>query len=219
MQPNKRKRIAIAATTTIAAAILVAAGVTISINSPNNMDGTPSGDLVLTIPELTIMAEVQGAVVNPGVYELPDDARVNDLVLAAGGLKTYKVTLSGLNLAAPVTDGQTCYRPNGRCLNINTATVEEFDSLPGIGPSRAADIIAARRQLGGFSSVQDLTMVSGIGPATLDKITTEDCVTVDANMTSSVTSTMSDDTGSSAPSNDHSLQLSSTSTPRQPLKN
>ena len=47
MQPNKRKRIAIAATTTIAAAIvLVAAGVTISINSPDNMDGTPSGDLV-----------------------------------------------------------------------------------------------------------------------------------------------------------------------------
>ena len=86
MQPNKRKRIAIAATTTIAAAILVAAGVTISINSPNNMDGTPSGDLVLTIPELTIMAQVDGAVVTPGVYELPDDARVNDLVLAAGGL-------------------------------------------------------------------------------------------------------------------------------------
>ena len=197
MQPNKRKRIAIAATTTIAAAILVAAGVTISINSPNNMDGTPSGDLVLTIPELTIMAQVDGEVVTPGVYELPDDARVNDLVLAAGGL-TPKGDVSGLDLAAPVTDGQTVIVP-GRCLNINTATVEEFDSLPGIGPSRAADIIAARRQLGGFNSVQDLTMVGGIGPATLDRITTEDCVTVDASMTSSVTSTMSDDTGSSAP--------------------
>ena len=110
MQPNKRKRIAIAATTTIAAAILVAAGVTISINSPNNMDGTPSGDLVLTIPELTIMAQVDGEVVTPGVYELPDDARVNDLVLAAGGL-TPKGDVSGLDLAAPVTDGQTCYRP------------------------------------------------------------------------------------------------------------
>ena len=197
MQSNKRKRIAIAATTTIAAAILVAAGVTISINSPNNMDGTPSGDLVLTIPELTIMAQVDGAVVTPGVYELPDDARVNDLVLAAGGL-TPKGDVSGLDLAAPVTDGQTVIVP-GRCLNINTATVEEFDSLPGIGPSRAADIIAARRQLGGFSSVQDLTMVGGIGPATLDRITTEDCVTVDANMTSSVTSTMSENIGSSVP--------------------
>ena len=196
MQSNKRKRIAIAATT-IVAAILIAAGVSISISTPNNMDGTPSGELVLTIPELTIMAEVQGAVVTPGVYELPDDARVNDLVLAAGG-PTPKGDLSGLDLAAPVTDGQTVIVP-GRCLNINTATVEEFDSLPGIGPARAADIIAARRQLGGFSSVQDLTMVGGIGPATLDRITTEDCVTVDANMTSRVTSTMSDDTGSSAP--------------------
>ena len=197
MQSNKRKRIAIAATTTIAAAILVAAGVTISINSTDNMDGTPSGDITLTIPELTIMAQVDGEVVTPGVYELPDDARVNDLVLAAGGL-TPKGDVSGLDLAAPVTDGQTVIVP-GRCLNINTATVEEFDSLPGIGPSRAADIIAARRQLGGFSSVQDLTMVGGIGPATLDRITTEDCVTVDANMTSRVTSTMSDDTGSSTP--------------------
>ena len=106
---------------------------------------------------------------------------------------TPKGDVSGLDLAAPVTDGQTVIVP-GRCLNINTATVEEFDSLPGIGPSRAADIIAARRQLGSFNSVQDLTMVGGIGPATLDRITTEDCVTVDANMTSRVTSTTSDDT-------------------------
>ena len=127
----------------------------------------------------------------------PTTARVNDLVLAAGGL-TPKGDVSGLDLAATVTDGQTVIVP-GRCLNINTATVEEFDSLPGIGPSRAADIIAARRQLGGFSSVQDLTMVGGIGPATLDRITTEDCVTVDANMTSSVTSTMSENIGSSVP--------------------
>ena len=86
MQPNKRKRIIIAATTAAAAIVLVAAGVTISINSTDNMDGTPSGDITLTIPELTIMAQVDGAVVTPGVYELPDDARVNDLVLAAGGL-------------------------------------------------------------------------------------------------------------------------------------
>ena len=143
------------------------------------------------------MAQVDGEVVTPGVYELPDDARVNDLVLAAGG-PTPKGDLSGLDLAAPVTDGQTVIVP-GRCLNINTATVEEFDSLPGIGPSRAADIIAARRQLGSFNSVQDLTMVGGIGPATLDRITTEDCVTVDASMTSSVTSTMSENIGSSVP--------------------
>ena len=81
----------------------------------------------------------------------------------------------------PDTGSSTPVTTPANCLNINTATAEELDTLPGIGPARAGDIITTRRQLGGFSSVQDLTMVMGIGPATLDKIITEACITVDSD--------------------------------------
>ena len=127
-------------------------------------------EITLEQPDITV--SVAGAVVSPGVYALPWGSRVEDAVAEAGGLTgTAEETL--LNLADPLTTGETVLVPEARAatgesrLSLNTATERELELLvPGVGPVTAAKIIAARP----FESVEDLLDVSGIGPATLEKI-------------------------------------------------
>lgn len=134
-----------------------------------------------------VVAHAAGAVVHPGVYELRAGARVTDLIDAAGG-PTADADVNALNLAAPVTDGERVYVPrvgeaipaaigvaNGGVaatgpLDLNTATLEQLDELPGIGPATAKAIIDERERRGRFRSVDDLLDVRGIGPAKLDAI-------------------------------------------------
>jgi competence protein ComEA len=135
---------------------------------------------------------ISGAVASADVYQLPPGSIVKDALLAAGGAAA-DADLDRINLAAQVTDGQHVYVPHageavpvvappgqpvpgstaggaaGR-LNINTATAEELETLPGIGPSLAARIVAHREARGPFSVPEDITQVSGIGPATFEKI-------------------------------------------------
>lgn len=141
-----------------------------------------------------VFVHIDGAVVAPGVYELTGALpRVNDAVIAAGGLAGDADT-STLNLAAVLSDGEKIHVPrqgeamaagqtssgaasgpdvgasSSGVININTATAEELDSLPGIGPSTAAAIVEDRERNGPFASPEDLMRVSGIGEGKFSKL-------------------------------------------------
>jgi competence protein ComEA len=152
------------------------------------------------VPESEDRAEVTvhvaGAVVAPGVYELPAGARIHAAVEAAGGT-TSEADPDALNLAAVVADGSRVYvpavgevvappasadnvaaadaEPTGP-LDVNRATASELDTLPGVGPATATAIVAERERNGPFLSVDDLDRVPGIGPAKLSAL--RDLVTV-----------------------------------------
>lgn len=130
----------------------------------------------------TITVQVNGAVVNPGVYDLVPDARLEDAILAAGG-PTDDADLAALNLARRLTDGESIEIPavqptpgpgtvvaveNANVVNINTATADELDTLPGIGPALADAIIEYRTEFGPFTSVDELARVPGISPRMVD---------------------------------------------------
>lgn len=130
-----------------------------------------------------------GAVVSPGLYKLASGSRVADVLNAAGG-PTPDADVDQLNLAMKVSDGDRVYVPRkgespppaaglGNAMaggaadapvNLNTATLEQLDALPGVGPATAQAILDYRKQHGRFRSVQDLLQVEGIGPAKLEKL-------------------------------------------------
>ena len=136
-----------------------------------------------------VLVEVGGAVLHPGVYRLPADARILDAVDAAGGFGPRVDATEAdrrLNLAAPVRDGDEIHvpargevaalspgsaggGPAGGPIDVNQATAEALDTLPGIGPATAAKIIAAREEQP-FASVEELGTRKVVGPATLEKI-------------------------------------------------
>ncbi|MDD3717182.1 MAG: helix-hairpin-helix domain-containing protein [Actinomycetota bacterium] len=127
---------------------------------------------------------VSGAVAHPGVVLLAPGDRVIDAVEAAGG-PLPEADLERLNLAQPVQDGQKVEVPLqgeqgeqatggtgevGRKINLNTADRRSLEGLPGIGPTLADRIIAYREKKGGFSSVDELKRVSGIGEKKFEEI-------------------------------------------------
>lgn len=131
-----------------------------------------------------VFVHVAGAVNRPGVYQLAAGARVADAVEAAGGA-VAEADLDRINLAAPVTDGAQVFvirrgeeAPPGaadpgaadRVVDLNTATVEQLDALPGVGPATAQAIIDHREEHGPFKSVEQLLDVRGIGEAKLSQI-------------------------------------------------
>jgi competence protein ComEA len=125
-----------------------------------------------------LVVDVVGAVRRPGVYRLGGGARVEDAVARAGGL-TRRADPLGVNLAAPLVDGEqvvvsirgSAGAPGGAAgaagapVSLSTATVEQLDALPGIGPVTAQKIVDYRGQHGGFTSVDGLDAIPGIGPA------------------------------------------------------
>lgn len=131
-----------------------------------------------SISTQTLMVDVAGAVVNPGVYSLPLNARVVEAIRAAGGLKKGADT-SDINQARILKDGEQIYvypaalsgnggvsrpaiRKNGPIL-INRATAKDFESLDGIGPVLANRIVNYRKTNGPFTAIEDLLKVPGIG--------------------------------------------------------
>ncbi|MCY3787048.1 MAG: ComEA family DNA-binding protein [bacterium] len=150
-----------------------------------------------------IVVHAAGAVRRPGVYRMPAVARVTDLLDAAGG-PGPGADLSGVNFAAPLSDGARVYFPasgedpppevaivpsapragdsaeraaaDPALLDLNAATAAELEGLPGIGPVTAAAIVEHRERRGPFASVEALEDVTGIGPVKLSRI--EDLVTV-----------------------------------------
>ncbi|HUR50242.1 MAG TPA: helix-hairpin-helix domain-containing protein [Acidimicrobiales bacterium] len=134
--------------------------------------------------EVTVHAA--GAVTTPGVYRMPGGSRVSDLLSAAGGA-TSDADLDQLNLAAPLADGERILVPRrgetatmssgsnaipgaSTKVDLNTATAEELDKLPGVGPATAEAIIRHRETRGRFRSVTELLEVRGIGEAKLEQL-------------------------------------------------
>ena len=131
-----------------------------------------------------VTVHVAGAVRRPGVYRLRSGARVDDALRHAGG-PTRRADLSAVNLAARVEDGKQVLVPErapaaaaaatappaspgtaatpAQPLNLNTATLEQLDTLDGIGPTLAQAILDFREENGGFGSVEELAQVPGIG--------------------------------------------------------
>ncbi len=151
-------------------------------------------------PSPTIIVQVAGAVLRPGVYLLPAGARVHQVIDAAGGAGAQGDP-GALNLAVALADGDRVYVPQlGETteppvvaanagsssvggavpgagapgptgpIDLNRATAVELDALPGVGPATASAIVAHRDEHGPFGSVDDLLDVRGIGPAKLDAI-------------------------------------------------
>ena len=133
-----------------------------------------------------IVVHVAGAVRRPGLYLLPDGARVNDALERAGG-PTRKANLEAVNLAAPLADGQQVLVPRtvpavaggepavggaGQVgpVSLSAATLEQLDSLPGVGPVTAQKILDYRAAHGAFRSVDELDSVPGIGPARIETL-------------------------------------------------
>ena len=132
-----------------------------------------------------VVVDVAGAVAHPGVYRLPSGARVTDAVQRAGG-ETGAAQLEAINLAARLADGQQVVVPKSGLggvpvaaagaaideapISLGTATVEQLDTIDGIGPVTAQDIVDFREEHGGLSSVEQLDQVSGIGPATMESL-------------------------------------------------
>jgi competence protein ComEA len=163
----------------------------------------PEGESVQLRPAPTpdpIQVHVAGAVVRPGVYDLPEDSRVMDAIEAAGGF-VIEADKNGINLAAILEDAQRLdipyvagYVPDEEegfvvitegtpsslvgegLIDINSASLEELDKLPGIGPTTAQKIIDYREAIGPFARIEDIVNVSGIGSATYDEI--KDLITV-----------------------------------------
>ena len=119
----------------------------------------------------------------PGLYRLAQGARVADAVARAGGA-TRKADLALVNLAAPLADGTqivvparavvaggapSAAAPSGP-VHLNTATLDQLDALPGVGPVTAQKILDYRQQHGAFASVDELDAIPGIGPARLETL-------------------------------------------------
>jgi competence protein ComEA len=135
-----------------------------------------------------LVVDVVGAVRRPGLYRLQQGARIADAVSRAGGA-TPKADLALINLAAPLADGEQVVVPRRGAaatgglgssgapgatstgpVQLSTATLEQLDSLPGIGPVTAQKILDYRQKHGAFTSVDELDAVPGIGPARLDQL-------------------------------------------------
>lgn len=140
----------------------------------------PAADVTLAPPvapptetaATRVVVDVVGAVRRPGLYRLPQGSRVADAVARAGGA-TKKAQLALINLAAPLADGEQVVvpgrgagapapsgaaAPSSGPVHLSTATLEQLDALPGIGPVTAQKILDYRQEHGGFSSVDELWM-------------------------------------------------------------
>jgi competence protein ComEA len=157
----------------------------------------PSGEAVILRPvptEKPVIVHITGAVPRPGVYALPQGARLQDAISAAGGFLA-EAEKSQLNLAALLEDGSRLDVPfvegaspiigtpvpavvtaTTELIDINTAGNAELEELPGIGPTTAQRIIEYREQNGPFVSTEDIINVPGIGPGTYERI--KDLITV-----------------------------------------
>lgn len=133
-----------------------------------------------------IVVEIKGEIMNPNIYWLKVDSIIEDLLSEAGGLKA-EADMSKINRAEKLKNHQSIIIPNknvvkevaatgqtdeevSSIININTASEAELDTLPGIGPSRAKDIISYREEKGGFNSIEDIKNIKGIGEASFEKL-------------------------------------------------
>jgi competence protein ComEA len=148
-------------------------------------DGAP-GATSAPAAGAAVVVDVVGAVRRPGLYRFRHGSRIADAVRRAGG-PTRRAAVAQVNLAAPLADGEQVVVPvrgavgaaaaggasGGSAtspLDLNTATLEQLDALPGIGPVTAQKILDYRAEHGAFSSLDELDAIPGIGPARIDQL-------------------------------------------------
>ena len=166
----------------------------------------PQGQPVKLLPAPTqapLVVHVAGEVQNPGLYTLPRGSRVQDAILAAGGFSA-SADQAAVNLAALLRDGEKVAvsaqadvlegdipdpeSPGGANpkqptptvvfpIDLNTATLQELDALPGIGPGRAQEILRYREEHGGFKNIEELKEVNGIGDTVFEQLKDQVVVT------------------------------------------
>jgi competence protein ComEA len=142
---------------------------------------------VTGLPSSRVVVDVVGAVRRPGLYRLAQGSRIADALTRAGGA-TGKADLAQVNLAAPLADGEQVVVPRRGAggaaagagsgsasgpaapVQLSTATLEQLDSLPGVGPVTAQKILDYRQKHGAFQSVDELDAVPGIGPKRLEQL-------------------------------------------------
>ena len=169
----------------VAALVVLISALFVARGSSQEVVAAPIPLEIESVVEQTLVIDVAGAVVNPGVYSLPLNARVFEAIKAAGGLKKG-ADASDVNQARILKDGEQIYiyptsqsftsssgskktvRKNGPIM-INRAGVKEFESLDGIGPVLANRIVAFRKINGPFAAIEDLMKVPGIGSSTFAK--------------------------------------------------
>lgn len=147
------------------------------------INAKPAANPIQIIPAPTtspIQVFISGSIQNPGIYKLAKGSRLSDLIDLAGGSKSLE--MDHINLAAKLYDGQHIHLSDDSSqqefqtyldaekININEADVNELDSLPGIGETRAKDIVEYRTTVGYFDKIEDILNVKGIGESTFDQI-------------------------------------------------
>lgn len=159
---------------------LIAAAAVLFVASP------PHGTEVTLLPTSTLQpltVHFSGAVATPGLLTLAPGSRVADAVELAGGFLPDAL-ITNINLAQRLIDGQQIYVPSSTeesetarstlpvdaIIDLNTATAEQLDQLPGIGLTKAEAIIDHRQKIGGFDKIEQILEVTGIGPALFDQI-------------------------------------------------
>ncbi|MEJ6511089.1 MAG: helix-hairpin-helix domain-containing protein [Actinomycetota bacterium] len=165
-----------------------------ALDSSPAVNSQVEGGSTTTTTGPSVVVDIGGAVRSPGVYRLALGSRVVDALERAGG-PAEDIDTSRLNLAAPLVDGERVWLPrrgeslegvvigpasqgargqgglqSTAPLDLNSATAEQLNELPGIGPATAKAIIDTRKAAGRFRSVDDLLTVKGIGPTKLDAI-------------------------------------------------
>lgn len=166
--------------------------------APSDLDQEDSANQPAeSLEEVFIVIDVAGEVVNPSIYMLPEGSRIYQAIDAAGGLSS-KADTSLVNLAAVLYDGTKLYIPKKNeqatviqtsgssgpasvpgepgLINLNTADSTELQKLSGVGPATAEKILTYRREYGGFNKIEDLMNVSGIGEKTFAKLKSQICV-------------------------------------------
>jgi len=143
----------------------------------------------------SVKIDVAGEVINPGVYELKNGSRIEDVLIVAGGLSANadrEWIEKNLNKAEKIYDGEKIYIPkvgeilgtsrdaingvstnNNKIIRLNSASLEELDKLDGVGPAIGQRIIDYRTENGGFKSVEEIKLVPGIGDKMFEKIKDE----------------------------------------------